>query len=95
MKFNFRRAVFVLVVFVVLSGIHLYINTQNIGLKYEVTDLKIKLSKLRSANRLLGSQVARKENLPQIEKIAKEKLKMVYPAKMNYVLITKEAVPQP
>ncbi|MFH1347247.1 MAG: hypothetical protein ABIH22_01005 [Candidatus Margulisiibacteriota bacterium] len=93
MKFNFRRAVFVVVVFVILAGIHLYINTQNISLKYKVTDLKIKLSKLRSENRLLGSQVARKENLPQIEEVAKEKLDMIYPEKMNYVSITKEATP--
>ncbi|MFH1684191.1 MAG: hypothetical protein ABIA67_04845 [Candidatus Margulisiibacteriota bacterium] len=93
MKFNFRRAVFVVVVFVILAGIHLYINTQNISLKYKVTDLKIKLSKLRSENRLFGSQVAKKENLPQIEQTAQEKLNMIYPEKMNYVLVTKEATP--
>lgn len=93
MKFNFRRAVLILVIFVGLAGLHLYITTQNIGLKYEVTDLNSKLSKLRSQNRLLGSQVAEKENLPLIEKIAKEKLKMIYPKKMNYILVTKEAAP--
>ncbi|MBU0672542.1 MAG: cell division protein FtsL [Candidatus Margulisbacteria bacterium] len=93
MRFNFRKAVFILTIFVVLAGIHLYINTQNISLKYEVTDLKTKLSELKSKNRLLGSQVAKKENLPEIEQIAKKKLNMVYPENINYVAATKEATP--
>jgi cell division protein FtsL len=93
MKFRFRRAVFTLIVFVILAGIHLYIYTQNIGLKYKITDLKIKLSELRSRNRKLISQVAKKENLPYIEKIAKEKLDMIYPEKINYILVSREASP--
>ncbi|KPJ63821.1 hypothetical protein AMJ44_13905 [candidate division WOR-1 bacterium DG_54_3] len=93
MKFRFRRAVFVLIIFVILAGIHLYIYTQNIGLKYKITDLKIKLSELRSRNRRLVSQVAEKENLPYIEKIAKEKLDMIYPEEINYILVSREANP--
>ena len=93
MKFKFRRAVFILIIFVILAGIHLYIYTQNIGLKYKITDLKIKLSELRSRNRKLISQVAKKENLPYIEKIAKEKLDMIYPEKINYILVSREANP--
>jgi cell division protein FtsB len=90
MKFKFRRAVFILIVIVALAGIHLYIYTQNIGLKYRITDLKIKLGELRSKNRKLGSQVAKKESLVYIEKTAKEKLNMIYPEKVNYILYGSE-----
>jgi len=83
---RFRNAIFILITIVALAGIHLYINTQNIGLKYKVTDLKIKLAEIRSINRQLGSQVAKKEKLSYIEKIAREKLGMVYPEKINYIL---------
>lgn len=83
---KFRRAVLILIIFVALAGIHLYIYTQNIGLKYKVTDLKIKLSKIVSKNRSMVSQVAKKENLHYIEKIAREKLNMVYPEEVNYIL---------
>jgi cell division protein FtsB len=84
--FKFRRAVLILVIFLVLAGIHLFIYTQNIDLKYEATDLKIKLSEIRSKNRNLGSKIAQKEDLNYIEKVAKQKLKMIYPAKINYIL---------
>jgi cell division protein FtsB len=83
---KFKRAVFILTVFVVLAGVHLFITTQNIDLKYRVTDLKIKLSGIRDRNRELAVKAAGKENLPYIEKTAKEKLDMVYPKKINYVL---------
>ena len=87
MKAGFRRAVFTLALIVLLAGIHLYIYTQNIDLKYQLTDLKVKLRELRNKNRALGSKVAAKESLANIEKYAREKLKMVYPGKVNYVLI--------
>lgn len=85
MRFKFRKAVLVLIIFVVLAGVHLFIYTQNIDLKYKTTDLKIKLKEIRSKNRELISQVAKKENLPYIEKIAREKLDMIYPEKINYI----------
>lgn len=85
MKFRFRRAVFVLVTIITLASIHLYINTQNIDLKYKVTDLKIKLNEIRSKNRNLGSRAAKKENLSDIERIARERLKMIYPEEINYI----------
>lgn len=85
MRFKFRRAVFILVTFVTLSAIHLFINTQNINLKYKVTDLKMKLSEIKNKNRALGIQIAKKENLALIEKYAKERLKMIYPKNINYV----------
>jgi len=87
MKSGFRRAVATLVFLVILAVIHLYIYTQNMNLKYSVTDLKIKLGNLRSKTRLLGSQVARQENLERIEKKARKELGMTYPRDVNYILI--------
>lgn len=92
MRFKFRRAVFVLLTLLALAGIHLYINTQNIGLKYKVTDLKIQLEDIRSQNRELGSRVAQKENLSYIEKVARNRLNMIYPEKINYILSGSEEV---
>lgn len=92
---NFRKAVFILTVFLVLAGIHLFIYTQNIGLKYRVTDLKVRLSELNSGNRQLESQVIEEENLAYVEKVAKEKLGMIYPEKIIYILGTEEANPAP
>jgi len=83
---NFRRAVFVLVVFLLLAGSHLYVYARNISLQYKTTDLKIKLSELKSKNRQLSSQLAKTEDLNQIERIAKEKLGMIYPSKITYIL---------
>lgn len=91
MKSGFRRAVFILILLVVLAGLHLFVYTQNMSLKYNMTDLKIKLGELRRENRLLGSQIAQKENLSGIEKTAREKLEMTYPEEITYILISKEA----
>lgn len=93
MKSGFRRAVFTLIVFVILAGIHLFIYTQNMSLKYKNTDLKIKLGEIRSKNRQLGSSVARKESLSYIENFAREKLGMVYPKNIKYLLVSAEATP--
>ncbi|MFH1542612.1 MAG: septum formation initiator family protein [bacterium] len=85
---NFRKAVFILIVIVILSVIHLYINTQNITIKYQVAKLKTEHNQLISQNRQLASQAASKENLGYIEKTAKEKLGMIYPNKMTYIVVT-------
>lgn len=90
-KYKFRRASLILVVFVIFSAIHLYVTTQNISLKYQLTELKIKLAELKSNNRLLGSQISARENLRTIEEKARQELKMIYPEKINYILVSKEA----
>ena len=89
-KYKFRRAILILIFFVALAALHLLINTQNIDLKYQLTDLKLKLRKIQSKNRLLAIQIAKKENLKNIEKIAKEKLNMTYPSKVNYIVSSGE-----
>jgi cell division protein FtsB len=95
MKFQFRRAVMVLAFFSVLAGIHLYITTQNVTLKYRLTDTKIKLEELRAKNRQTGNIVAAKENMAYVEKQARGKLGMVYPEKIRYISVTKEAATRP
>lgn len=95
MNLNFRKAFLILTIFLILAGIHLYIYAQNITLKYENTDLKIKLMELEDKNQHLKIEIAQKENLSQVEKVAKEKLGMIYPKKINYVIVSKEVTPKP
>ena len=90
MKKEFRLAVAILLFFVLLAAGHLFIVTKNIGLKYQITDTKVKLAELRSQNRIFGTQIAAKESLGLVEKIAKGKLGMIYPVKVNYI-----AAPRP
>ncbi|MFA6431425.1 MAG: hypothetical protein WCV91_03475 [Candidatus Margulisiibacteriota bacterium] len=88
---NFRRAVFLLVLFFLLAGVHLLIVAQNINLKYQLTDIKIKLGEITSQNRLIGSSVSREENLAIIESKARSSLGMLFPEKIIYIVDTKEA----
>jgi cell division protein FtsB len=85
---NFRKAVAILVLFVILAGIHLFISAQNIGLKYKITDLKIKLAELNSLSRTLGSRMSQGEDLSYIEKTAKTKLGMYYPDDITYIVMS-------
>lgn len=91
MKQEQRKILFVLFLILAMGLVHLYINTQNIALKYKITENKVGLNELRSQNRLLGSQVAGKEDLGQIEKIAQTSLNMAYPAKITYLALSREA----
>lgn len=92
---NFRRAIFILVVFLLLAGLHLIIYAQNIGLNYQLTDLKVKYGELLSRNRQLRSQVARGENLGLVEQAAKSKLGMAYPEAVIYIVGSREVAPKP
>jgi cell division protein FtsB len=84
---NFRKAVAVLVLFLALAGVHLYVSARNIGLKYQITDLKIKLAELNSLSRTLGSRLSQGEDLGYIEKAAKTRLGMVYPEDITYIVM--------
>lgn len=93
---NFKLSVTILIVFLVLMVTHLFIYTQNISLKYRITDLKVKLSGLNNANRMLAIQIAGKENLARVENIAREQLGMLYPEKIIYIAAgSKEGFPAP
>ena len=80
------RAFLILIIFVVLSAVHLAIYTSSIKTGYDIDELKQKYEKIRSENRYLNYLVAREESLPRIEKLAKGKLNMVYPEKVIYII---------
>jgi cell division protein FtsL len=80
------RAFAILVIFLLLSLVHLTIYTNSIKTGYEIDDLKKKLESIRPENRYLNYLVAKEEALPRIESVAKGKLNMVYPEKMNYII---------
>jgi len=77
----------ILIVFVLLCTVHLSIYTNSIKTGYEIDGLRSKLEKIRSDNRYLSYIVAKEEALPRIEQIARQKLKMVYPEKINYIIV--------
>jgi cell division protein FtsL len=81
------RAFMILAFFVALSAIHLAIYTNSIKIGYAMDELKGKLDKLRNENRYLNYLVAKEQSLPRIEGVAKSKLNMVYPDKVNYVVV--------
>lgn len=87
---NFRKALSILLFFLTLAGIHLYFYTQNIQLKYQVTELKIKLSEIMSRNREKAAILAKEENLGRVEKIAREKLGMIYPEKIKFIILSSQ-----
>lgn len=89
-KTNFRLAVSTLVLFLLLSGIHLFIYAQNINLTYQTNDQKIKLGEEISRRRRLDGRAARGEDLPLIEQKAKA-LGLVYPEKVHYIIVSREA----
>ncbi len=84
------RAFIILTVFVLLSAVHLTIYTNSIKTGYEIDELKRKLDSIRPENRYLNYLVAKEEALPRIEKAAKGKLNMIYPEKINYIIISTE-----
>jgi len=86
------RALFVVALIAVLSAIHLTIFNQNINRSYKIGEQNRKLDVLRNTNRFLNYKVAQKESLERIEDIAKNKLNMVYPKDVKYLLITGSSV---
>ena len=85
------RAFGILLIFVLLSVIHLSISTGSIKTSYEISELKQQLDAIKPENRYLNYLAAKAEALPRIEKLATNKLKMEYPQKMNYVIVSKES----
>lgn len=81
------RAFVILIIFVLLSAVHLAIYTSSIKTGYEIDGLKRKLESIRPENRYLNYLVAKEEALPRIEQVAKGKLNMIYPEKIDYIII--------
>lgn len=68
-----------------LAIIHLTVFSKSIEINYQVEELKQKFNRLLSENRSLAAAVSRKNSLDYIDKIAQEKLGMVYPEKLKYL----------
>ena len=87
---NFRKYLFVIIFFLVLAGVHLFFYARNITFQYQLTGIKVRLAELTSQNRELGGLAAKAEDLAYVEKTAREKLGMIYPAQVIYILGTRE-----
>ena len=87
----YKKAAVFLFLIVSMSLVHLVINANLASTGYLVDSEKRVLSRLRSENRSLAALVAQKEALPRIESIARNKLKMITPPRINYIIVSKEA----
>ena len=87
----YKKAVVILFLAVSMSLVHLLISAKIASLGYKVDEGKKVLSKLRSENRSLAARIAQMESLPRIEEIARNKLKMITPPRIKYIVITGEA----
>ena len=68
-----------------LDVIHLTVFSKTIEINYQAEELRQKFNRVLSENRSLAATVSKKNSLERIEKIATEKLGMVYPEKMKYL----------
>ena len=75
---------------IILALVHLYVYTKNVGINYEIEAMKETFNKLYSENHYMASEISALSRLDRIEKLAKENLKMVYPEKVNYLIVTQE-----
>lgn len=85
-----RRLIGPALVIVLLAFIHLCFFAQSVSLKYELTDLKMKFMEIYKKNRYTQSVLAGRESLEILEKSA-QKLDMVYPEDINYIILSREA----
>lgn len=85
-----RRLIWPVLIIVLLAFIHLFFFAQSVSLKYELTDLKMKFMEIYQKNRYAQSVLAGRESLELLEKSA-QKLDMVYPEDINYIVLSREA----
>ncbi len=64
---------------------HLYLSTGLIDKNYKIESLKQELEKVKNENRHLKYAIAQKQDLFQVEKIAREKLGMEQPDEVIYI----------
>jgi len=74
---------------VAIVHLMIYANTASVG--YKADGLKKELSALRSGNRSLAAEAAKKESLDRVENIAKTQLKMITPERIKYIVVTEES----
>lgn len=78
--------------FLVISvwAVNIYISAQIAQVGYRTATLKTEAEKIRNYNRELAAKAARKESLWMIEERAL-RLKMKYPEKINYIVVSEES----
>ena len=87
------RIIIIMSVMLSLATAYLAIHTQNMGIKYEIEELKRKLLSIHSKNRDLRSKTSKLKSLDRIEEIARKKLKMIKPEEINYIVPSTETLP--
>ena len=85
------KALIFLFVFISMTMIHLVLNSYIISSGYKTNDLAKKLNELRSKNRDLSAYVSGEFSLDKIEKKARQSLNMVYPEKVEFIIVSREA----
>jgi cell division protein FtsL len=86
-----KKAVAAVFLFVALGMIHLMLSSRIVRTGYETGSLQKKLEGLRNQNRNLAAQVSKQECLGRIENIAKNKMKMALPDRINYIIVSSES----
>ncbi len=86
-----RQIVFLIVLAIVFSFVHLYIQNKSISLKYEYAKEKVKFQKLYDENRYYSYLASKKGALDIIEAKARKKIGMIYPKKITYIITSEEA----
>ena len=85
------RALIFFFVFISMTLIHLVLNSYIISSGYKTNDLTKQLNELRSRNRDLAAYVSGEFSLDRIEKKARQSLGMVYPEKVDFIIVSGEA----
>ena len=85
------KALIFLFVFISMTMIHLVLNSFIISSGYKTNDLAKRLNELRSKNRDLSAYVSGELSLDKIEKKARQSLDMVYPEKVEFIVVSGEA----
>ena len=74
-----------------MTLIHLMLNSYIISSGYKTNDLAKKLNEIRSKDRDLSAYVSDEFSLDKIEKKARQSLNMVYPEKVEFIIVSGES----
>ena len=85
------KALIFLFVFISMNIIHLILNSFIISSGYKTNDLEKKLNEFKSRNRDLSAYISGEFSLDKMEKKARQSLNMVYPEKIEFIIVSREA----
>lgn len=78
---------FVVIIVVLTASIGLSLSVQNMKISYEIEKLKEELKTIELDNKEIYIKIAQKTNLSQLEKIGREKFKMIQPQSIKYIYL--------